>query len=169
MIKTYSPKKYRGFTLIELLVVILIISILTGLVFYKFSSESFQGRAIDSESHLLVRLCSNLRNIALLENSAYGLSIAEDGYFWWKLDYNQAQWKVLKKSPFSYHKIGDKNYELKLVIDTEKNNNNDPNSPHIIFYPDSTITPFKCVFSQEENVSVIVSTNGVSDVQIEQQ
>lgn len=168
MIKSYSPKKHCGFTLIELLIVVLIISILTGLVFYKFSAESFQGKTIDSESQLLVKLSNRLRNIALLRNSAYGLSIAEDGYFWWELDYNKAQWKVLTGPPFSYHKITDKAYKIELITDSNKNNNSEFDVPHIVFYPDLTMTPFKCLFIKEPDLSVTVLTDGVSDVHIEQ-
>jgi type II secretory pathway pseudopilin PulG len=153
-------------TLIELLVVILIISILTGLAFYKFSPENFQKKNINSESLTLVRLCNNLRSIALLKNNAYGLSIATDGYFWWELDHEKALWKVLKKSPYSYHQIGEENYRIELMNNTDNNNNFD--YPHIIFYPDSTITPFKCLITKEPDLSITILTNGVSDVQIQQ-
>ena len=167
--KSCFPKKYQGFTLIELLIVILIISILTGLVFYKFSPESFQKKNINSESQTLVRLCNNLRSVALLKNTAYGLSIADDGYFWWELDHEKAQWKVLKKSPYSYHQIGEGNYRIELMNNTDNKNDNDFDYPHIIFYPDSTITPFKCLFTKEPDLAITILTNGVSDVQIEQQ
>jgi|GEM_PF-3133620 len=113
--------KSRGFSLIEILIAMAIIALLVGIAipFIGNSNDKYARHEINR----LLAAIELVRDLAVIENKEYGLTIDEDGYQFLVLDEEsqegRANWQIIAEHPaLNEHEFPDE-VEVNIAIDGE--------------------------------------------------
>ncbi|MGI2028343.1 type II secretion system minor pseudopilin GspH [Endozoicomonas acroporae] len=159
---------YHGFTLVEIMLVIVIIGIMLGLVTLSPRTEKTTTLR---EAERLQLLFSLLRDKALMENGTYGFSLMNNqGYKWWQWSDDNKHWQVMQKESFQ-------NYPLPKRLQLQWQWQHSPyasfsfvsgtQQPEVVVFSDFLITPFQLQISEGAEKTVLLSSDGWSDVVIQ--
>jgi general secretion pathway protein H len=147
-----------GFSLIELLVVITIIGIFSGAAILSLDILG-NDRDLEREAFRLKSMTKLLTQESVMEGRSYGILFSERGYRFYIYDYRQLLWL----DPIGDHFLAEyrlqepmsiglflENQEIVLESEFDQELLADP-EPQVIIYASGELTPFKAVFSREEN------------------
>jgi general secretion pathway protein H len=117
--KTYQTKKQSGFSLIEILIAMAIMAVMVGMAVPYLGGAS--DKYAKQEINRLLAAVEMIRDLAVIENKEYGLTIDEDGYQFLVLndedDTQPARWEVIADHPaLSEHEFPD-TVEVNVSID----------------------------------------------------
>ncbi|MCL6271144.1 type II secretion system minor pseudopilin GspH [Sansalvadorimonas sp. 2012CJ34-2] len=160
--------RYKGFTLIEILVVVLIIGIMIGVALIVPNVGGALQKVKDEAFRFQV-LVEQARERALIEDREIGLSLTRKGYRWWQWSQDDEKWKLLDEASFREYKLT----EDVVLNDNSKNSRNrslvqdeQSDSPTLIFYTDTQMTPFFLEFSLkgDNQRAVQLESDGIGPV-----
>ncbi|MDP0588567.1 MAG: type II secretion system minor pseudopilin GspH [Candidatus Endonucleobacter bathymodioli] len=164
-------RKCHGFTLVEMLVVVLIIGVLLGITLMTPMTGNAHRVAKEQATRLQL-LFSQVRDKALLENAEFGFSVDDDGtYRWWVLPLEGKNWVMIEEKPFQPFQMPE-SYNIELETGEQEsfdsNEIDEKDRPSVVFFSDRESTPFKLsiIPASDQKLSVILRSDGLSDVEI---
>lgn len=154
----------KGFTLIEILVVILIAGIVLG-VTTLVPRSSGPAQVVQDESRRLQLLMEQARDRALLEGQEYGLSVTDDGYYWWHWSREDEAWRKYEDEQYEPHQFSDRiRVEVSEPVRSDLSDNEQ--KPSIVMFSDGLISPFQLNLYREEDQQhgIRLSSDGLSAI-----
>ncbi len=172
------PAACRGFTLLELMLVIMLIGLLATMVTLNFSGESRQER-LGKEAERFQQVTQYVAETAMLKQQEWGLYVLADRYGFLYYDYNQAKWlEAEQPDGVRQHKVA---ADISLVLELDGLEGADSNLlsqldwqfdedgqpteeerkipvlPQVFLLSSGEISPFKLVFSEQSELTVLYS------------
>jgi general secretion pathway protein H len=119
LIKIKQTKKQSGFSLIEILIAMAIMAVMIGMAVPYLGGAS--DKYAKQEINRLLAAIEMVRDLAVIENKEYGLTIDEEGYQFLVLndedDTQPARWEIISEHPvLSQHELPD-TIEVNVSID----------------------------------------------------
>jgi len=169
-----------GFTLIEILVVLVVVSMLVALATFTLGGNS-KRRDLDNEAEQFFLLMQTLSEQAVLNNTEFGLVMAEDQYRFLVYDQQTDSWQPSPERMFRSRALPQwlvvtkylENDMPRLARDSDSDSDSDDDRrvPDVVLFSSGETTPFELEFSlgssrlaQDDYVHSI-SSDGVSPIQ----
>ena len=137
--------KQLGFTLLEIMVVVFIVATMAGLSFFALNQASDRRYSSQAEDFLV--WLEQLSDLAMLEGSAYGVAVADQG-FQAVVFYNYDWYEVSLPEPFYFDDevrlslVEGNDYEGEVINrNNNRANQNRAQLPSIIMHSDGYIEP----------------------------
>ena len=148
----HHPSSRSGFTLLEMLVVVVIVGIV--FTFIQLNLGQNQSRQVEAEARRLFRLMQLASEESVLESKEMGLRLSDTEYnfFIWNAD--NRSWAPITEDKVFHPESFDPDTEVALFMEgdavkmasdpnSEKENDEEANSPQILFLSSGEISPFQ--------------------------